>query len=414
MTPNNIFDVTLLQSVYGGDCLARLADGRALFVPYGLPGEVVRVQVVEEKRSFVRARLLEVLTPAAERITPRCPHFGVCGGCYYQHMPYELQLRTKEAVVREQFVRIGELSEPPIKTIVPSPLPWAYRNTLQFHLSEDGRLGFQAALSHQAVPVEVCYLPATGLEEIWKRFEFEALPGLERIEFRQGDDEDILVVLEGEAANLPEVDVEMPISLVHHSPAGDILLAGNDALPITVLGKTFVVSAASFFQVNVPQAEKMVQYVLEQLNPALDQTILDVYCGVGLFSAFIAGRVKQCIGIELSPSACRDFAVNLENFDNVSLYEGAAEEVLPALQVKADAVVLDPPRAGLDVKALDAIAAVRPGRVIYVSCDPSTLARDVKRLTKNGYRLESVQPFDLFPQTYHVECVAVMIDERKP
>ncbi len=408
MKTADILEVTLLQSVYGGDCLARLSDGRAMFVPYGLPGEVVRVEVLEEKRSFVRARLLEVLKPAAERITARCPHFGVCGGCYYQHMPYEMQLRTKETVVREQLMRIAGVEDAPLKTIVPSPQPWLYRNSVQFHLAEDGRLGFQANQSHRVVPVEVCYLPAAALNETWPRFDFEALPGLERIEFRQGDDEDVLVLLEGEPTDLPEVEVEMSLSLVHHSAVGEILLAGNDFTQISVLGKTFIVSATSFFQVNTAQAEKLVAYVLEQVQPDKHKTVLDVYCGVGLFSAFIAEKAGECIAIELSPSACRDFAENLDAFENVSLYEGAAEDVLPALEIKADVVLVDPPRAGLDVKALDAIVTTGAQCIVYVSCDPSTLARDIKRLSKAGYQLQSVQPFDLFPQTYHVETVVLM------
>ena len=176
---------------------------------------------------------------------------------------------------------------------------------------------------------------------------------------------------------------------------------------LTASSNDFVVSAASFFQVNSSQAGNMVNYLLQTLPLGPSTVLLDVYCGVGLFSAFMAPRVKTCIGIELASTACRDFVTNLDEFENVSLYEGAAEEVLPGLELKADVVIVDPPRAGLDVRALDALAASRPGVLAYVSCDPATLARDAKRLMKAGYQLESVQPFDLFPQTFHVETISI-------
>jgi 23S rRNA (uracil1939-C5)-methyltransferase len=172
-----------------------------------------------------------------------------------------------------------------------------------------------------------------------------------------------------------------------------------------VLGRDFQVSAASFFQVNAVMAAKMVEHVLANL-PIPPSTILDVYCGVGLFSAFLAPKCKRLIGIESSEPACEDFAVNLEEFDNVELYEDVAENVLPALDVQPEIILVDPPRAGLQAEALDAIVKMKPGTVIYVSCDPSTLARDAARLLKGGYHLSSVTPFDLFPQTYHIESIS--------
>jgi 23S rRNA (uracil1939-C5)-methyltransferase len=407
MTSSKTIDVTLIQAVYGGDCLARLEDGRALFVPFGLPGETVRVEIIEEKRAFARGRLLEVLKPSPERITPLCPHYGDCGGCHYQHMPYEQQVQLKQDVVREQMQRIAGIADPPVKAVIPSPSAWNYRNTLQFHLNDDGILGFLAASSHRVVTIKECHLPEKELDEVWRQFQFEPLPGVERVDFRMGSDGDALVVLESSSLDMPEVEVEMPVSLVHSSPFGNVVLSGQETLPLTVLDRDFVVSAASFFQVNTAQTENMVSYLLNSLPLTPESVLFDVYCGVGLFSAFMASRVKSCIGIELSPSACRDFVTNLDAFDNVSLYEGAAEDILPGLDLKADVVIVDPPRAGLDVRALDALVDLHPGVLAYVSCDPATLARDVKRLSKAGYQLESVQPFDLFPQTFHVETISI-------
>jgi 23S rRNA (uracil1939-C5)-methyltransferase len=183
-------------------------------------------------------------------------------------------------------------------------------------------------------------------------------------------------------------------------------MAGDDHLVMEVNGRAFRLSAGAFFQVNTAMAGRMVDHLLERLPVGAHTTLMDVYCGVGLFSAFFAGRVAHLVGIEVSPHACDDFGVNLDEFDNVELYQGAAEDILPHLAVKPGAVILDPPRAGLDKRLLDALLALAPEHIAYVSCDPATLARDAARLTTGGYRLVEVTPFDLFPQTYHIESIS--------
>jgi 23S rRNA (uracil1939-C5)-methyltransferase len=333
----------------------------------------------------------------------------VCGGCHYQHLSYAHQLQVKAEVLREQLERIGGLSDPPLEAIQPSPQEWHYRNTVQFHLDAQGRLGYEESGSNRVVAIEECYLPQPPLDELWRQLEFEAGLGIERIGLRVGADEEVLLTLEGQPLELPALEVDLPISAVHLSPAGSIVLAGEDWLPMEVNGRLFRVSAGSFFQVNTAQAGAMVRYLQEILPLDKDTTLLDVYCGVGLFSAFLAERVGRCVGVEVSPSACDDYAVNLDSFDNVSLYIGAAEEVLPGLQLSGKvAAVLDPPRAGVDRRALDALVALQPEWIAYVSCDPATLARDLKRLVAQGYRLERIKPFDLFPQTYHIESISLL------
>ncbi len=229
--------------------------------------------------------------------------------------------------------------------------------------------------------------------------------GLERASLRLGMDEQAMLVLE--SADVPELELEADLSVVHLSGNDTVVMAGDDYLSIKVIDRLFHVSAASFFQVNTGMAEKMVSHLLEQLPVSPATTLLDVYCGVGLFSAFFAPRVGRVIGIELSPSACEDFTINLDDFDNVELYEAAAEEVLPVLDVKPDVVIVDPPRAGLEKHALDALMVLAPARLAYVSCDPSTLARDAARLIAGGYHLVQVTPFDLFPQTFHIESISI-------
>jgi len=400
-------NVELSSSVYGGSAMGRMEDGRAVFVLFALAGERVRARVIEEKSGYLRAELVEVVRPSKERITPRCPHFTVCGGCHYQMVSYEQQLEIKREVLLEQLQRIARISQPPVNLVVPAPQPWNYRNTVQFHLTPEGKVGYQQAGTHKVVAITECYLPEVLLNEIWPQLELEPYPGLDRIELRLGADEEVLLVLIGREPEPPEFEVEIPISAVHLSPKGSTVLAGDDHVVMEVLGRLFYVSADSFFQVNTAQASKMVKYLLENLPLRPDSTVLDVYCGVGLFSAFLAGKVKRCIGVEVNPKACQDYALNLDEFDNVELYQGTAEEVLPAINPKPDVVIVDPPRAGLERRALQALTRLQPQMLAYVSCDPSTLARDTRRLMDAGYRLEQVTPFDLFPQTYHVESISL-------
>lgn len=412
------FEITLNALVYGGDALGRLPDGRALFVPYGLPGELVRVRLVEDRPRFARGELLEVLTPSPDRIPPRCNH-AECGGCHYQHMRYPAQLAAKTNIVRDQFQRIAGVPEPPVLPAIASPRQWNYRNTVQFHLTPEGKLGFQESGSHHVVPLTDCPLAEETLEEVWPLLDFEGVPeGIERIILRAGAEGDVMLIFESADPQTPELNVELPISIVHlvsddQGQTYPVVLAGDDHVVMEALGRNFRVSAGSFFQVNRLQAENMVRYLLDHL-PLNPQTFLmELYAGVGLFSAFLAPRVARLAAVESAASAVDDFAANLDEFDNVELYSGLAEEVLPALVTgegspRPDICLVDPPRAGLALPALDALVKMAPRHLAYVSCDPATLARDAKRLLAAGYHLESIQPFDMFPQTYHVECVVLM------
>lgn len=403
----NTIEIKLDAMVYGGDAMGRLADGRAVFVPYALPGERVCARMVEEKRGHARAELIEILVPSPERITPRCRHFGVCGGCHYQQIAYERQLEYKNNILREQFMRIAGIQAPPMSEMEPSPMTWNYRNTVQFHLDPAGKLGFQKANSHEVVAIQECHIPENCLNETWPCIELEPLPGLERLELRAGFNEDMMLVLESSDPHPPELSVDLPISVIYSGAGEAIVLAGDDAVWMEVGGRLFRCSARSFFQVNTGQAGKMVEYLLSILPLTPQATVVDVYCGVGLFSAFLAPEVGRCVGIELSPSACLDFSINLDEFDHVELYEGDAGEILPAMDIKPDYVVVDPPRSGLEGRVIDALVRMKPKLLAYVSCDPSTLGRDTRRLSAAGYHLVKVKPFDLFPQTYHIESISL-------
>ncbi|MGD8457429.1 MAG: TRAM domain-containing protein, partial [Anaerolineales bacterium] len=289
------YEIDLDKLVYGGEAMGRLPDGRAVFVPFALPEETIRTRLVEEKRGFARGELLKVLQPSPARIAPRCKHFKACGGCHYQHIPYEMQAAAKGEILRDQLTRIGKIDDPPVKTTVPSPTPWNYRNHIQFHLDSQGRLGFQASRSHEVVPIEECHLPEEVLNEVWPQLDIEPLSDLTRVGLRVGVEDEVMLVLESSTNEAFDFDVDIPMSAVQLGPEDTHILSDRFYMAMGVLGRSFRVSAASFFQVNTPVAAKMVEHLLEQLPLTPSTTLLDVYCGVGLFSAFTAPRVGRLI-----------------------------------------------------------------------------------------------------------------------
>ncbi len=419
MEDSTTYEVTLTTFSYGGDAMGRLTDGRAVFVPFGLPGEKVRVRLVQEKKNFARGEIVEILKSSPDRIDAKCKHFfshlpvgegaGVraCGGCHYQNLPYEKQLLAKAEILADQLKRIGKIENPPVGPMVACPNPWNYRNHIQFSLDRDGKLGFQKSNSNRVIPITECHLPESSINDFWPQLEFEPETNVERVSLRAGVDGDLMLVLESETPDPPELEIEAGISVTHVYDENTVVIAGSDHILMRVLERDFKVSASSFFQVNTVMAGKMVEHLLSTLPVSESTTLLDVYCGVGLFSAFLAPKCKTVIGIESSESSCEDFTVNLDEFDNVELYEANAEDVIPHFEAKLDIVLVDPPRAGLDKAVLDGILKSSPSHIAYVSCDPSTLARDAARLINGGYKLKDVTPFDLFPQTYHIESISV-------
>jgi 23S rRNA (uracil1939-C5)-methyltransferase len=403
----NTVDLVITDIVNGGDGIGRLPDGRAVFVPFTIPGETIRANVVEEKKGYVRGELIEVINPAKNRIQPRCKHFGVCGGCHFQHLGYHDQLIIKTKIIEDVLLRVGGLSRVNVLPIVPSPSEWDYRNNVQFHLHASGKLGYQRHLSNEVIPIDECFLPSPILGELRTQIDLDFQTGIKRISFREGIDEEVLILLEGEDSDLPEMEINLPASVVHINDTGKIVLAGIDFLMMQVKDKQFKVSAESFFQVNTPMAEKMVDHVISLLPKRQMNCLIDLYCGVGLFSAFTAEMSNKLIGIEFSHSACMDYAENLDEYDHIELYEGSADMILPGLDISTDVVIADPPRAGIGRRTIDALLNLNPKRIIYISCDPATLARDASRLVKGGYNFIQLTPFDLFPQTFHIESISV-------
>ncbi len=411
-----MFDLTITALSHAGEGIGRHA-GRAVFVPFALPGETVRAEIIEEKKNFARARLVEIITASPDRVTPPCPHHftisnlqspisNSCGGCQLQHLAYPAQLVFKQQTVVEQLTRVGGFTNPLVRPILPAPAPFNYRNQAQFHLTPEGRLGFRAAQSNALVPIRECHLLPPALADLFTRLHIESAPELDRLTLRLGAEEDALIVFESES-DAPEIEIDLPVSAALLRPDGASLALADRAYIVEVVrGRAFKVSAGSFFQVNTAVAELLVDQVLGALDLRGGETVLDLYSGVGLFSAFIAPHVARLIGIESFEPAVDDAAENLDEFDHVELYCAPVEAVLPLIEAPVDAVLLDPPRAGCAPEVVEALIARPAPQIVYVSCDPATLARDAKRLAAGGYALEWAQPLDMFPQTYHVECVA--------
>jgi len=404
------FDLRIDNLVYGGEGIGRMPDGRAVFVPYTIPGELIRTRVIEDKRHFARGELMEVIEPSPQRERPRCGHFTICGGCHYQHMSYPAQLQAKSAILQEQLMRIGRIAElPPVEIVKPAE-PWYYRNQVQFHLTQEGKLGYQKARSRQTFAIRECHLPEEAIGQLWPQLDIEPMTGLERIILRAGQDGDVMLILE--SANPQPVDFSiesLPVSIIQQGPASSLVLAGSDHITMEVLARQFRVSSNAFFQVNTELAEEMVSHLMKNLPLDETMTVLDVYCGVGLFSAFLAPRVKQLVGIEISSDSCADYITNLDEYDQVSLYEAPAEDVLAGINFHPDVIVMDPPRDGLGAKAVEGILSQAAPYLAYFSCDPATLSRDARRFISGEYELTKMVLFDMFPQTYHLESLTYWV-----
>ncbi|HUS71347.1 MAG TPA: 23S rRNA (uracil(1939)-C(5))-methyltransferase RlmD [Anaerolineae bacterium] len=403
-----MIQVQISAMAHGGSGLARHA-GKVLFLPYVVPGEVVLAEVTEERTRYSRARAVEITTPSPDRVEPRCPHFGTCGGCQWQHIAYERQLTLREEILRSQLTRIAHLTDPPVKPTLPVENPWCYRNHVQLHLDEDGRPGFLDADRHIVVPIEECHTMHPLLWDLFSSLEID-FPDLERVSLRAGTSTgEQMVILETTGDVAPGVELDLPISCVLLLPDGTpVTYVGESYVTETVSDRSLRISATSFFQVNTSQVEQLLTAVTRCASPQGNEVLLDLYCGVGTFGLSLSDKVSKVIGIDSSDSAIEDARFNSQGTTNVRFLQGAVEELLPSLEESIDLAIVDPPRQGLSKSALAALVAHTPPKVIYVSCDPATLARDIDRMVQSGYELLEVQPVDMFPQTYHVETVALL------
>jgi 23S rRNA (uracil1939-C5)-methyltransferase len=437
-------ELTIDDLAFGGEGVGR-ADGYVVFVRGGLPGDHLRVRLTESRGRFGRAVIEEVLVASPDRVVPPCPYFGQCGGCRLQHLAYPAQLAFKEKQVRDCLNRLGGVGEFELRPILPAPEPYGYRNKMEFTIASDpAAVGLHVFERYDVVlDIERCLLQSdtmnTLLDEFRRQLRDRALsvwdPRTERgllrfVMMREGRNTGEAMV--NVVAAAPDVETLTPVAdaLRTRAPATasvvlnvnakkasvavgseEHLLAGREHISESLDGVVFQVSANSFFQTNTRQAERLFAVVADACELTGSETLLDLYSGTGAISLLLARRVRAVYGIEVAAAAVADAIRNARanGIDNCTFLAGEVRHVLPELirqGVRASVVVADPPRAGFHPKALSALAAMAPARIVYVSCNPSTLARDVGDLVRHGYRLEWVQPVDMFPQTPHIEAVA--------
>jgi 23S rRNA (uracil1939-C5)-methyltransferase len=373
---------------YRGTAVARL-NGVVVFASGALPGESVLAEVERERRDFVEAHVIEVFEASPWRVAPRCDHFGQTGSCEWEFIAYEEQLRLKSSILTEQLRRIGGFAEVEPLPVVPSPRAWGYRNHARFSVDEAGRPAYLRRASHEPVAISSCATLLSEIDQLLPRLQGR-LGGLESVELRWGE-------RTGEYLIRP--------ALVERGVEAE---SGQDSYHEALAGRRYRISAASFFQVNTEAAEELLRLVLEAAELGGDERIADLYAGVGTFACAMAPHAAKVTAIESSESACEDGRLNAGFLENVRYRRGLVEQVLPRLP-PPDIAILDPPRSGCDPRAIRSLVEQRPKRIIYCSCDTATLARDLRLLVQDGYRLLSTRVVDMFPQTYHIESLSILV-----
>ena len=380
--------ITLSLTSWGrlGEAMAQY-QGWDVFVFGGIPGEKVVAEILRIQRKYLAARVVELVHASEMRVQPPCPYYGECTGCQWQHLDYSAQLAVKESRVVDALERVGGLLHQPVAAVLPSPEQYGYRNHARFTVGPDGSLGFVHRETRRFVAIDRCMLMHQGINDL-----------LAQLQGRCGETTQ-LAIRAGKTTGDYLVQPALKSSAVP-------LPTGQKHYLESVGNQRFRVASPSFFQVNVEQAAHLVDLVRQALHLSGDEVLVDAYAGVGTLAILLAPHVAQVIAIEESSAAVDDARANAEGLTNVEFLEGKTEEVLSRLQARPDIVVLDPPRAGCQPQALHSLLELAPDKIAYLSCDPESLARDLKILVEGGYQLEQVQPLDMFPQTHHVECVA--------
>lgn len=441
---NDRLTVYIEDLTHDGAGVAKV-DGYPLFIQGALPEETCEVHVLKALKNYGFAKVLDITTPSPNRVTPPCPVFHQCGGCQLQHLSYEGQLVWKQKMVRDVMQRIGKIDVPvhPTKGMAQ---PWNYRNKAQIPFGMNGEVpvaGFYKTKSHAIVDTERCLIQTdeadailAGLKpKLWalglQPYDEQTKQGqLRHVVVRKARATDeVMVVLVTKKRKFPQKDAVVSVirelipnvkSIMQNvNPNNTNVIFGDETLNLwgadTIedhIGDVrFEISARSFYQVNPIQTEVLYKQALDYAALTGEETVIDAYCGIGTISLFLAKNAKHVMGVEIVPQAIEDAKRNaaLNGFNNTYFEAGPAEEVIPRWfkeGKEADVLMVDPPRKGCDNALLETILSERPKRIVYVSCNPATLARDLRVLEDGGYKTKEVQPVDMFPHTAHCEAVA--------
>lgn len=445
-----IFDI--ISQGYEGEGIAKIDNKYPIFIEGALKGEKVKVRIVKVNKNFAYGKLMEVLEASEERVNPPCAIYKRCGGCKLQHASYKAQLDFKWDRVKDCVIKIGKLDPSIVKYPLGMENPWRYRNKVQLPIgliNGEVKIGFFAPRSHDIIDMESCLIQdeigdkVVKLTREWiEKFnirpynvdgEYDEKGIVRHIMIRRGfTTNEVMVVLVTNGEKLPHKEefvdlmvknipgIKSVIQNINSKKTNVILglesktLWGEDTISDYIGDFRFNISPLSFFQVNPTQTEVLYGKALEYANLTGNEEVFDAYCGTGTITLFLSQKAKKVYGVEIIPQAIDNAWINTKEnkVENVEFFVGESEVVIPDLinkGVKADVVVVDPPRKGCDKKLLDAITNIDAKKIVYVSCDPSTLGRDLQVLEENGYKTLEVQPVDMFPNTAHIENVAKLI-----
>lgn len=410
-TNSDEFELTLTDIANGGQAVGR-TGGKTIFVPYTIPGETIIARILQDKGRYAFAEGVTLIEASGDRVIPRCPHFGPgkCGNCQWQHMDYPAQVALKTDLVIDQLERIGGYSDPPVEMTIPSPLAWGYSHQTVFYRTPDGKLGYKSTDGTTIIPIEECHIITPELLDLFEQFDLD-LDTLNRVKMMENGvqpNAERLVIISTSDDQPPSLEIDFRASvnflLSDNEPAN---LIGATHIIYTILGRPYRVTGGSFFRNNPAQIEVMLQVILQMLDLQGTESVLDLYSGVGVIAGTLAPHTSLITCVDSYPPAMTDAEENLAAFDHIDLIEGDVAEVLVNLEDPYEIAIVDPPLEGLTVEVIDALEAVQPATLIYISQDPAALSRDAKRLqARYNYRLMLAQPIDFDPQTYRIVTVA--------
>jgi len=408
-------ELEITDMAHGGKALGR-HQGKLVLVPYTLPGESIKAQITGERGAVLFARGIELDAASADRVMPQCQHFGPgrCWGCHWQHIHYEAQLLLKQDILADQLVRIGKLPERVVESamqpVAAATQPWAYNHRLQLLRHSNGGWGYRRQEGGGIEAITECHIVHPALLELLAELDLEYAPA-NRMSLQRGSDGRMMLIFEIDEEEQPQLSTDLPLSVNLILPSREpVNLIGAAHSTFRIGQRDFRVTAGAYIRANISQIDRLVAEVIQGLRLSGKERVLDLYAGVGIFSAFIAPRAALVTLVESYPPAVSDADVNLMEYDNLDVIEGAVEQVLADMadqQASYDAALVDPPHSGISAKIIKSLSRLQVKRLVYVSGNPTSLARDSQALIDASFRLRKIQPIDLSPQTWYIDAVAL-------